>query len=198
MPIKLAAVILAGGKSTRYQGNKLLSLHPSGQTLIEYVLAQYTPLCDFSPVVVTGCYHDEISARLAHKHCVVVYNPHWPQGMGKSIARGICALQRGVVHGEPSHVIIGTGDMPTITTQSLAALVLQANKTPKQRIASEVLGRRMSPAIFPLADFTALAELTQDKGATALLQSASICTGVPHAEAQWDIDMPDDWSIMRR
>ncbi|MEG3768247.1 nucleotidyltransferase family protein [Alteromonas sp. 14N.309.X.WAT.G.H12] len=198
MPIKLAAVILAGGKSARYKGNKLLSPHPSGQTLIEYVLAQYAPLCDFPPVVVTGCYHDEISARLTHKHCAVVYNPHWSQGMGKSIARGIYALQRGVVHGKPSHVIIGTGDAPAITTQSLAELVLQANKTPKQRIASEVSGRRMSPAIFPATDFGALAELSQDKGATALLHSGSRCIGVAHAQAQWDIDTPDDWLIMHR
>ncbi|MBU2976770.1 nucleotidyltransferase family protein [Alteromonas sp. C1M14] len=193
MSIKLAAVILAGGESVRYQGNKLLSRHPSGNALINYVLKQYAPLCAVPPIVVTGRYHDRLQTGLSHENCTIVHNAQWSLGMGSSIARGVKAIMTVDADSRPSHVIVGTGDGAAITTHSIYGLVEQLKQTPNLRVASVVMGRRMSPAIFPAKDFSKLAALAGEKGAAPLLQSPSECIGVDHPQARWDIDTPEDW-----
>ena len=113
----IAFVLLAGGQSARYKGNKLLSTHPvSSLPLIEHSVrtlikaketyltapsasasrAVSTRACNQStlPVqnqvtVVTGKWHSSIEAQLSQLPVNLVCNTAWKEGMASSIRVGV-------------------------------------------------------------------------------------------------------------
>ena len=113
----IAFVLLAGGQSARYKGNKLLSTHPvSSLPLIEHSVrtlikakeiyltapsasasrALFTRACNQStlPVqnqvtVVTGKWHSSIEAQLSQLPVNLVCNTAWKEGMASSIREGV-------------------------------------------------------------------------------------------------------------
>ncbi|QJR79394.1 nucleotidyltransferase family protein [Alteromonas pelagimontana] len=195
MSIRLRIILLAGGSSRRYNGNKLFSNHPGGEPLLQYTVKQYAPLCETPIVLVSGAYHQQISADFSHYDiCHLVYNPGWQEGIASSIRNGIQYLQREGSHF--SHVLIGLSDLPKVTTASLQHLTIAAQEHPQRIIASRWGGRLSAPAIFPVEYLPQLMMLSGDKGAGKLLnnpENASFCKGVEHPEAACDIDRTRDW-----
>lgn len=204
MPVRLATVILAAGEASRYGDNKLLARHPGGSSLLSHVLSQYQPLSPLPITLVTGRYHDEIVKAMETSQAVrIICNEQWQQGMGGSIATGVRAVlaeaEEDPASLYPTHILIGLGDMPQVTPESLGELIDKAVLFPNARIASEVDGYRMSPAIFPLADSDALSGLHGQKGAAKLLNAAvPECIAVPHPQAAVDIDRPEDWQKLSK
>lgn len=211
MQLRLGIVILAAGASERYGDNKLLSRHPGGTSLIMHTVRVCQPLCTFgSPVVVSGRWHDSISRELHSETCQVLYNLHWQQGMGKSIACGV----KGVIRHDsekanttepldsPTHILIVLGDLPLISTRSLCSLTDAAQRFPDKIISSGWEQKTTVPAIFPVGYFSALQLLNSDEGAKHILKKTlsehpqDIIT-VPHTQAGVDIDTPSDWLACR-
>ncbi|WP_394224168.1 NTP transferase domain-containing protein [Alteromonas gracilis] len=111
----LAIVLLAGGQSARYKGNKLLSKHPSSKVpLIEHSIRELTKVCEqlnvangFAPYegaepeasgqsfsrklinVVTGKWHESIEHRLSNLPVSIVHNTSWKEGIASSIRSGL-------------------------------------------------------------------------------------------------------------
>ena len=103
----VALVVLAGGKSARYKGNKLLSEHPiSALSLIQHSVGEVVSarndlaLTSELPItVVTGRWHDSVNSQLKHSPCKVselpisiVHNANWDEGLASSIRTGLTHL----------------------------------------------------------------------------------------------------------
>lgn len=104
---RLAFVLLAGGQSSRYNGNKLLSEHPITKLpLVQHsaneVIHARDKIVSISkhPVtVVTGKWHDSVSSQLAEafsglpvSHIEVINNRQWEEGIASSIRSGLSHL----------------------------------------------------------------------------------------------------------
>ena len=204
MSVRLAIIILAAGEARRYGSNKLLSEHPSGDSLLHYVISQYQPLSALPITIVTGRFDNELRQALSTGHAIrIAKNEDWQSGMGGSISTGIRAAMTLADSTPaslyPTHFMVGLADTPLVTTEGLRELVDKACIFPNARIASEAEGVRMSPAIFPLSDEDALAGLTGQKGAAKLLNAAAPhCIAVPFKEAAMDIVKPADWQALGR
>ncbi|WP_218312174.1 nucleotidyltransferase family protein [Alteromonas antoniana] len=210
MQFRLGIVILAAGASERYGGNKLISKHPSGCSLIRHTVEVCQPLCSFGlPVVVTGRWHDALTSELTSAPCQILHNVHWPQGMGTSIARGVNNLltlegRSGNTADElntPTHILVVLGDLPLLTTDSLRSLSDTAQRYPKRVVASAWQKNVTVPAVFPAGAFPLLTSLREDKGARLILkkmlaENPDDILLVPHIQAGVDIDTPSDWSTL--
>ncbi|MCU7554036.1 nucleotidyltransferase family protein [Alteromonas sp. ASW11-19] len=195
MPFRLATLVLAGGQSARYGGNKLLSPHPEGQTLLGSVVAACAPLSALPVTVVTGAWHTDIAQAFADSGINLVENSNWAQGMGSSLALGVTTC---ITQYQPSHLLVVLGDLAAISQQSLRRLTEAARRSPQSLVVSEWEGRQGVPAIFPQCWFTTLTQLTGDEGArSAIRQSITVTpesvAAVAHPEAARDIDKPADW-----
>ena len=192
---QLAVILLAAGESRRYGSNKLLSTHPSGSHLLNYVVEQYLGLSPLSLTVVTGKYHSSIVTAL-NKHTVhIAQNDNWQQGMGGSIACGVNAVVASKYINKIDHVMLAVSDTPEITTASLNDLCEAKARYPDMRIASRCNRLLMAPAIFPRADFSLLCSLTGNGGASQILRNApQKCFAVDHPQAALDIDHTEDWN----
>lgn len=195
MPFRLATLVLAGGQSARYGGNKLLSPHPEGQTLLGSVVAACAPLSALPVTVVTGAWHTEIAQVFAETDINLVENSHWAQGMGASLALGTTTC---ITRFEPTHLLVVLGDLAAISQQSLQRLTETARRSPQSLVVSEWENRLGVPAIFPQFWFNTLTQLTGDEGARSAIRLAVTTTpesviAVAHPEAARDIDNPADW-----
>ena len=90
---KIALIILAAGKSTRFPGNKLLR-KVDGETLIERVVSRGLKSNADAVFVVLGHKPEEIERvlrRLATPKLRIVYNPEYEKGLSYSVKTGIRA-----------------------------------------------------------------------------------------------------------
>lgn len=201
MRSRLAVILLAAGEASRYGHNKLLASHPQSASLLAYQLDQYAPLSEMPVIVVTGAWYQDIANVLAQdKRAQLVYNPNWQSGMASSIRCGVQWLQQHCT--DVSHCLIGLGDLASVTTHSLQALVDASTLHPDRVIASQWQEKLAAPAIFPAQYFSQLLTLEGDKGAGPLLKHLAsttppTCIGVAHPQAQWDIDRPSDWTNLQ-
>ena len=162
MSYRLGCILLAGGQSVRFGGNKLVSVHPvsnkplvahSAQQLVELpsvtnshaTLATHTDAIHYLPqsVVVTGKWDLSVREALAHVPVSLVTNSLWQEGIASSIREGVKhllgnaspRLEAGKVN--PSHILITLADLPRLTAHDLANLVAASNANPTHIVCSE-------------------------------------------------------------
>lgn len=162
MSYRLGCILLAGGQSARFGGNKLVSVHPvsnkplvahSAQQLVELpsvtnsyaTLATHTDAIHYLPqsVVVTGKWDLSVREALAHVPVSLVTNSLWQEGIASSIREGVKhllgnaspRLEAGKVN--PSHILITLADLPRLTAHDLANLVAASNANPTHIVCSE-------------------------------------------------------------
>ena len=189
----LSAVVLAAGASRRYGEPKQLVRY-RGETLLERSIRLARTAGAKQVCVVLG-YRGDVIQRVLEKNRVfldcgsAVLNPRWRDGMGRSLACGICALPPNA-----GAALVCLSDQPMLEAGELAKLVSVWRRNPRAAVASHYAGRLGVPAIFPRSWFGALKLLTDDRGAQVLLASASGVLSVPMPNAAVDIDRPEDLS----
>lgn len=110
----IEGIVLAGGYSSRFSGNKLVQVY-HGEPLIVQTIKTMLNVCD-RIVVVSGHYHQEISEVLkGFKKVKIVYNEAYSQGMFTSVIKGANSI---------SHdFFIIPGDYPFIGKEVYEALI---------------------------------------------------------------------------
>ena len=114
-------------------------------------------------------------------------NARWREGMGRSLACGVRALDR-----RARAVLVCLADQPLLEAGDLARLVLAWRASPRSVVASRYAGKPGVPAIFPRSHFAALNSLSGDRGARVLLASTNDVLSVPMPRARVDVDNPSD------
>lgn len=162
---RLAALVLAAGRSTRMGAENKLLAELDGKALVRHV-AEAAAGCGAEPVVViTGHDADAVEAQLAGLPIQFVRNPDYAEGMSTSLRLGVGALPTGL-----DGAIVLLGDMPLVSASLLRRLVAAFDAEPGG-IAAVPLheGEWGNPVILAAALFPEIGTLQGDAGARKLL-----------------------------
>jgi molybdenum cofactor cytidylyltransferase len=175
---RMAAVVLAAGKSSRMGENKLLA-DLGAQPMIHHTVAAMRQAADVT-VVVTGREADGIEAALHGLPVSFVHNPRYAEGLAGSLREGIAALPADI-----DAVVVALGDMPLVGPDVVRRLIAAFNPAEHRSICVPVFGaERGNPVLWGRQHFAALQALSGDRGARTLFDSL--------AEEIVEVAMPDD------
>jgi molybdenum cofactor cytidylyltransferase len=165
-PAKIAAIVLAAGRSSRMAPrNKLLESFAGEPVIVRVVRAALNS--GASPViVVTGHDASRIAEALRGFEVAFVHNPRFADGMSASLQAGIGALR-----GDCDAALVMLGDMPQVAPADLRALLAAfAAANDRRAICVPVRGgRRGNPVLWGSAHFPDIMRITGDVGAKHLL-----------------------------
>jgi molybdenum cofactor cytidylyltransferase len=189
-PRRIAAVILAAGRSTRMGGpNKLLAeiaRRPLVRIAAEAALASRAD----PVVVVTGHQRAEVEKVLAGMPVRLVHNPDFAQGLGTSLKAGIAA-----VPGEADGVIVCLGDMPRVDAPLLNRLIAAFDPDRGALVVvPTIAGKRGNPVLWSRRFFPDLMAIEGDVGARHLIGrygEAVVEVPVEGEAAFVDVDTPE-------
>jgi molybdenum cofactor cytidylyltransferase len=189
---RIAAVLLAAGRGSRFGGNKLEAMLGGSMLGIHAARA----LVSVNPewlMAVCNPAHVGLTAALGAMPFEIFENAAPEAGQSRSLIIAVQAAQR--VGADA--LLVALADMPLVTPTHLAALVSAFEQHDREQCVSTASGpQRMPPAIFPRAMFADLARMTGDAGARSLLKSAVMVPADPAILV--DIDTLDDLRTLRR
>lgn len=192
--MKIGAIVLAAGASTRLGEPKQLLCDHSGETLIHKVARDAMAAGADPVVIVLGANGDGVQAAVADLQVRTVVNTDWPEGIGSSIRAGVRVLATEKANAVDAALLL-TCDMPSVGIPHLCALMLAAGED-VPRVASSYGDTRGIPAIIRRAEFVVLEELTGDRGAKALLMRDGTSV-VQLANGAFDLDTPENVAAWR-
>ena len=162
-PLKVAAVVLAAGRSSRMAPrNKLLELVDRKPVITHVVNAALGSGAD-PVIVVTGFEAERIGEALRGLKVKVVHNADYAQGLNTSLRAGLKALMPNT-----DGAIILLGDMPQIQSGNLNALIA-ALKDQESICVPVRSGRRGNPLLWGARYFPEMMQISGDVGAKPLM-----------------------------
>ena len=184
---RIAAVVLAAGRSTRMGSTNKLLARFGGKPLLVHAVEAAKASGAAEVIVVTGHEADAVGAALEGSGVRLVHNPSHAQGMSTSLATGIKAVSAGC-----DGAIILLGDMPHLSAAMVDKMIATARDD--VIVMASHGGERGNPVLWPRRDFEALCAIEGDKGARALIgENGDRVVAVELGEAAgFDIDTPDE------
>jgi len=184
----IAAIVLAGGASTRMGRPKQL-LPFAGGTVLSTVVDRILASSVDRVVIVLG--HEADALRRAaglspDPRVAVVVNPEWAEGMASSLRRGVAACA------DADAVVIALGDQPGIEPEGVVRLVevFRAGAP----LAVTVHGdERGHPVLFARSLFPDLLALRGDVGAREVVTGHWAEAAKVAGSRLPDIDTPEDY-----
>lgn len=179
---RVAAVILAGGLSSRMQGENKLLADLAGKPILRHVV-EHVQASPASPVlVVTGHRAEEVRLAAGNGNLTFAHNPEYSSGLSTSLVAGITALPA-----ELDGVLICLGDMPDVSAIVLDKLISAFNPVEGRAICVPMVGaKRGNPVLWGAQFFQQLKGLKGDSGAKKLLAEL----------ADWVCEVPCDDSAV--
>ncbi|WP_374366814.1 NTP transferase domain-containing protein [Dongia sp.] len=186
---KIAAIVLAAGRSSRMGANKLL-LDLAGRPIVAHVVAAARRAGFSEIVVVTGHQAGKVKAALAGEPIRIVEARDYALGMAASLKTGIRALSP-----EADAALILLGDMPQVSDTLMRGLMRAYNPLEGRAIVLPIAdGKRGNPALFDRRFFSEILSLDGDVGARHIIAgNAELVVEVPAAarEIFVDVDTPE-------
>lgn len=177
---RIAALILAAGRSTRYGGSNKLLAELDGVAIVRRVAQAALASRARPAVVVTGHQQERVAEALKGLDVRLVHNPNYAKGLSTSLKTGIGALPAQV-----DGAVVCLGDMPRIEANHIDRLI--AAFAPKEgRLIALPLhnGKRGNPVLFGSALFADMMEAEGDTGARHIIGS--------HADEVAEVDLGTD------
>ena len=115
---RIAAVVLAAGRSTRMGAINKLIAEIGGKPLVRIAAEQALASRAKPVIVVTGHERERVEAALAGLPVRFVHNPDYAEGLGTSLKTGIAA-----VPADADGAIVCLGDMPQVDSQLIDKLI---------------------------------------------------------------------------
>ena len=189
-PRRVAAVVLAAGRSTRMGGpNKLLAdiaRRPLVRIAAEEALASRAK----PVIVVTGHQREQVEKALAGLPVELVHNPDFADGLGTSVRAGIAA-----VPADADGAIVCLGDMPQVDAGLIDRLIAAFDPDQGALVVMPTFeGRRGNPVLWSRRFFPDLTAIEGDVGARHLIgRYSEAVVEVPLAgkAALVDVDTPE-------
>ncbi|MEJ1156780.1 molybdopterin-binding/glycosyltransferase family 2 protein [Prosthecomicrobium sp. N25] len=186
---RIAAVVLAAGRSTRMGGpNKLLATI-DGKPLVRRAAGAACGSRAASVTVVTGHMAEAVAAALEGLDVTIVHNPDYAEGLSTSMKAGIAA-----VPADAEAAVVLLGDMPQVTAAIVDRLIAAYDPARGAlAVVATAEGRRGNPTLISRRFFPDLMAVSGDVGARQVLQ------GYPEAvvevelgeAAGLDLDTPE-------
>lgn len=177
---RIAALILAGGRSSRMQGPNKLLAEIDGRPMVTHMVSAALASLASSVIVVSGHQAEEMSEALKGLDVTLTHNPDYTEGLSTSLKTGIAALPDDL-----DGVIIGLADMPSITPEHLNRLIATFDPEEGRSICVPTFeGKRGNPVLWSTSFLDEMRDLKGDVGAKHLIGQ--------HEEEVVDVPMPDD------
>ncbi len=187
---RIAAVVLAAGRSTRMGGpNKLLEM-VGGKPLVRIAVEAALASRAKPVIVVTGHQRERVEAALTGLTVTFVHNPDFAEGLSTSLKTGIAAVPENA-----DGAIVCLGDMPHVNAKLIDRLI--AAFDPERGtlvVVPTVAGKRGNPVVWSRRFFADLAGVEGDVGARHLIGSyaeAVAEVAVEDTAAFVDVDTPE-------
>jgi len=162
---RVAAIVLAAGRSTRMGANKLLATL-DGRPLVRHAVEAALGSNARPVIVVTGNDHEAVRAALAGLDVRVVHNPDYAAGMSTSLRAGIAAIEH---ERDLKGALICLGDMPRVRAAHLDAIIAAATDD-VQIVVPTHERKRGNPVLLHRALFDEVLALHGDVGARAVIE----------------------------
>jgi molybdenum cofactor cytidylyltransferase len=186
---RIAAVVLAAGKSSRMGSNKLLA-DLDGKVLIRHSVEALKASSVQDIVVVTGNEPELVKKAIEPLGVRFVHNPNYADGLSTSLKRGLTAISA-----EMDGVLVCLGDMPLIDPQTIDRLVAAYNVAEHRTICVPTFeGKRGNPVLWGRQHFIALEGIEGDQGGRLLLDELSdevVEVDVKSQAVLADVDTPE-------
>jgi molybdenum cofactor cytidylyltransferase len=190
---RIAAIVLAAGRSTRMGAENKLLADLSGKPMVR-VVAEAALASRARPVlVVTGHQEGEVRAALEGLDLGLVANPEFAKGLSTSLKAGIAAVPASC-----DGALVLLGDMPQIEASHLERLIDAF--APGAIVVPVHEGRQGNPVLWPSSLFAEIMQLDGDAGAKRLIVShrdevreVELGTNAVFA----DVDTPDEMKRLR-
>jgi molybdenum cofactor cytidylyltransferase len=181
----IVGILLAAGSATRFGGDKLTAPLPDGDTLGVATLRQLAPAVDAVIAVVRPA-DERLSGVLAAAGARITACPRASDGMGASLAWGVCAAPVAAAW------IVALADMPWIETATVARVV-EAMRRGAAIAAPSWRNARGHPVGFASSFYPELVALSGDQGAKAILARERVeLIAVDDPGVVRDVDTPQD------
>jgi len=189
-PRRVAAVVLAAGRSTRMGGpNKLLAdiaRRPLVRIAAEEALASRAK----PVIVVTGHQREQVENALAGLPVELAHNPDFADGLGTSVRAGIAA-----VPADADGAIVCLGDMPQVDAGLIDRLIAAFDPDQGALVVMPTFeGRRGNPVLWSRRFFPDLTAIEGDVGARHLIgrySEAVVEVPLEGKAALVDVDTPE-------
>ena len=162
---RVAAVILAAGRSTRMGGPNKLLAEIGGRPLVRIAAEEALASRARPVIVVTGHQRDKVEAALAGLDVQRVHNPNFAEGLSTSVKTGLTAVPDDV-----DGAIVCLGDMPQVSAPLIEKLV--GTFDPERGalvVVPTIDGKRGNPVVWARRFFPELMALDGDVGARHLI-----------------------------
>lgn len=186
---RIAALVLAAGRSSRMGPSNKLVADLDGQPLVRHVVRAALDSACVSTTVVVGHMADRVTAALDGLDVSIVDNPDFADGLSTSLQAGLKALPDDI-----DAAIVLLGDMPRIDAQTVDRLIGAYDPIQSALIVVPThAGKRGNPVLWSRRYFNELMRLRGDVGARQLFDEFS--EAVVELElgpaVAFDIDTPD-------
>ncbi len=187
---RLAAVVLAAGRSTRMGGPNKLLAEIRGRPLVRIVVEEALASHAKPVIVVVGHQRGEVEKALAGLPVQFVHNPDFAQGLGTSLKAGIAA-----VPAEADGAIVCLADMPQVDASLLNRLIAAFDPDRGALIVMPTVeGRRGNPVLWSRRFFPDLMAIEGDVGARHFIArygEAVVEVPLEGKAALVDVDTPE-------
>jgi molybdenum cofactor cytidylyltransferase len=187
---RVAAIVLAAGRSTRMGGPNKLLAEIGGRPLVRIVTEQALASRAGPVIVVTGHERAKVEAALAGLKVRLTHNPDYAAGLSTSLKAGLSVLPS-----TADGAIVCLGDMPQVTAGLIDRLVEAFDPERGALVVVPTIeGKRGNPVVWSRRFFPDLMALEGDVGARHLIATyADVVSEVPveDSAALTDVDTPD-------
>ncbi len=194
---RVAAVVLAAGRSTRMGGPNKMLAELGGKPLVRMVAEQALASKASPVIVVTGHQAEDVEKALAGLDVTFVRNPDFATGLASSVKTGI-----GAVPTDAAGAMVCLGDMPLIDARLIDKLIGAFSPERGSLIVVPTCdGRRGNPVLWSRRFFGELMGLSGDIGGRHLVDhhsEAVVEVAVDGEGAFLDIDTPQVLEVVQR
>jgi molybdenum cofactor cytidylyltransferase len=188
---RIAALVLAAGRSSRMGSTNKLTAEIDGQPMIARTVDAALASGASPVIVVTGHEHNAVLATLSNRPVEIIHNADYAEGLSTSLRTGLDALPT-----DTDAMFICLGDMPDVTPAHLGRLAAAFDPEEGRTVCVPTFfGKRGNPVLWSKQYISEMRELRGDVGAKHLIgeHEDAVCeVPMPDEAVLKDIDTPDD------